>query len=246
MRASTGNMTFIARMTNILKPYMFVAIANCDKIEFGLLRNLVHVDKCDGVFVYLTCRGRLNIKIESSRITVDDVPDKNIGSISIKMRFKESQTDFVNLSLRIFKNGTVKISGGFSKLNSGDSQLQNFLKELCNSLIEYLGDVKELKIVLINFNFALTNKRKNFEDICTHLGKNCRIVKPDYNFSKTSGRRDIYKFYPRDDKFQIISTKSFSGQILASKSFAEAHELFSIFKTASVEEGDISSFSSKD
>jgi len=207
-------------------PYMFLGMYKFENIDFYALREIRDISGLDSFESKIAGRGRLNLRVCSHLVDELMVPTENIGSISLKFIFQG-----IKISLRVFKSGQVKISGGFSEKNNTGDKFLEFTDAVIEIFEPFFGKYKTWIVSLINFHFKLKldrSVRTMFNNI--EKTKFYKIEFPDYNTTKTSGRRDVFKIYPEaKSKFQMILNDSASCQILAAKSFAQAQALVDVF-----------------
>jgi hypothetical protein len=209
-----------------LKPWMFVSVVRVSDIDLGKLRFLQKLKTCHVTLVKICCKGRLGENGISNNITEEMVPTKNIGSLSIFLTHKKA-----NLNLRCFKSGSIKISGGFPSHYKKNDEFKKYVEKTAYILKDFFGKVISSKICLLNLNFRLDSELcGDLGAIFANLRKRCtKIVEPHFDGYLRSGRKDVYKAYPRTtDKFHLLINESCKGQIIAAKSFEEASSLFNL------------------
>ena len=209
-----------------VQPYMFCGVAKFEPIDFWSFRHVKNVPNCEIYKFQISAKGSLGVKVDSNLVTEEMIPFENIGSLSMCLKFRK-----IKVSLRVFTSGSVKISGGIDR-NSTDESLNIFINDLFENFKNDLGSIISFKICNLNLSAKL-NLVEEVSDLLPQIKEDkefFKIILPDWNTTKTSGRKDVYKFYKKiNEKYHLRINDKGIGQILGAKSIFEAQDLCNYF-----------------
>lgn len=208
------------------KPTMFQIMCQTEDIsDIYKWHSSLSEDRKDSMNGHL--RGQLGASAKIDELHAAGITTETIGSISFK-----SILDGKTISVLLFKNGKIKISGGFPSelLYCRDVATMNqYIHKVVTSVQTIIKmDIKNTKISCLNGQFQ-TQKFDNVNHLYIYLkSKECqfhRMKAPDFDIP---GRRGAFKLYlHRNRKTHIAIDTKGKSQIFAAISF---DELFNMFK----------------
>ena len=161
---------------------------------------------------------------------LDDATYSGIGSVCFKVVYSKDIFK-VNVSLIVFNNGKIKMSGGSPKTIGNDQDMKSFLhtlmKDLCAWLPFNIDDMP--KICCLNGNFKLKDYSESHlqNHIQQNKGRFAHVVNPNI---MNKGRRCAYKFYMFENrKFHLAIDYKGCIQVFAAVTFSELQNIVNAF-----------------
>lgn len=224
----------------MLRSYMYSATTKIDQI--GDTFSSLFYDKLGIHDPYIsdTCKileskifgssGMKNLLIHITYATMNivDKVDDIFSKISIKLHCSISKR---NVSILLFKNGTIRLSAGLNDIQSNADFLM-ILKTHSNYIKSFLG-------LDYNLDFSVNIINSSF-DICipniyafarSSADKWAKITYPDLN---KRGRFNVVKFYPIEGKkFHVAIDNRGKAQIFGSSNISESKTLMNMITSCS-------------
>jgi len=213
-------------MNNNAKPTMFQIMCQTESIsDIYNWHSSLTEDVKDSIYGHL--RGQLGASAKIDELYVGGITTETIGSISFK-----TIVDGKTISVLLFKNGKLKISGGFPSelIYCRDVATMNqYIHKVVTSVQTIIKlDITNTKISCLNGQFQ-TQRFDNVNHLYVYLKSKewqfHRMKSPDFDIP---GRRGAFKLYlHRNRKTHIAIDTKGKSQIFAAISF---DELFNMFK----------------
>ena len=179
--------------------------------------------------------GNLNGQLGTSMSIIDlkenGIYNATIGSVTFKIVFHGKR-----IAVLLFKNGKLKISGGFPEnlLQMHDKRAyERYLTDCVKSVKQAVGDCTSDEYTLTCLNGQFLHRRfENLAHLESFIGKMAygfaKIKRPD---NDNPGRRGAFKLYlHKERKTHVAICCKGKAQVFACKSFDELFHVFSIFR----------------
>ena len=182
--------------------------------------------------VFGNLRGQLGTSMSLAELRKNGVYNTTIGSITFKFDFHDKR-----IAVLLFKNGKLKISGGFPAklLIMHDKRAYNdFLSTCVKEIKEVIGyDSSDNEYTLTCLNGQFIHPRfENMAYLEKFIGKmKCSFAKIKRPDNDAPGRRGAFKLYlHKDRKTHVAMCCKGNAQVFACRSFDELFHVFSVFK----------------
>ena len=182
--------------------------------------------------VFGNLRGQLGATMSLAELRNSGIYNTTIGSITFKYDFHGKR-----IAVLLFKNGKLKISGGFPEnllaihhKETYNNYLSTCVKEI-KEVIGYHSIDNEYTLTCLNGQF-IHQRFENMAILAQFIGKmKCsfqKIKRPD---NDAPGRRGAFKLYlHKDRKTHVAMCCKGKAQVFACRSFDELFHVFSVFK----------------
>ena len=212
------------------KPTLFQAMCEIDIIPNFFDWHDKVIPMIPEVFGHL--KGQLGTTMPLDELRKNGIYNSTIGSISFKFEFRGKRT-----SVLLFKNGKLKISGGFPEnllimhdKRAYEDYLSTCVKEIKQAIGYYSND-NEYTLTCLNGQFI----HQRFDNLACleqfiRKMKNsfAKVKRPD---NDSPGRRGAFKLYLHNDrKTHVAMCCKGKAQVFACRSFDELFHVFSVFK----------------
>lgn len=177
-------------------------------------------------------RGQLGTSMPLDDLKNNGVLNSTIGSITFKFDFGGKR-----MSVLLFKNGKLKISGGFPEnllimhdKRAYDNYLSTCVKEI-KQAIGYNSSENDYTLTCLNGQF-IHQRFDNLAHLEKFIGKmTCPFAKIKRPDNDSPGRRGAFKLYlHKDRKTHVAMCCKGKAQVFACRSFDELFHVFSVFK----------------
>ena len=209
-----------------LRATMFQCIGMFDPLIFHIDRFELVPEMPEGSSVelqsemYVSSKGSLGDKIPLEEV-IGHVNADRFGSINFKLLYK----GLTNISVIVFSNGRIKLSGGMSGMVKDQKSLLEYVNEVMEGLSKWLKvRVSEPGVIMCLNGICRsgrTHTAMELRDMIEMKSKNfTRIIQPDLN--RRGGRRSAYKCYLlADRKLHIAYDHKGTAQIFGARSYDE-------------------------
>ena len=174
-------------------------------------------------------RGQLGASMKIDELHTSGITSETIGSISFKVNINSK-----SYSVLVFKNGKIKISGGFPNKLLQCRNSSNMMKYI-NHIVDHIqkminSNIDDIKISCLNGQFITKTfvDVKELDNFIRNKSDKFHMIKlPDFDIP---GRRGAFKLYLHKGK-KTHSALDIKGkaQVFATTSFDELFYIFTIF-----------------